>query len=244
MLNEKFTRFTISFSFLEYELQDKVKNLTGLAELYGSNQRLRDLVNLVIVGGVIDPEATADREEASECRKMHEMIEKYKMHDSIRWIVAQKNRIRNGELYRYIADKRGAFVQPALYEAFGLTVVEAMTCGLPVFGTRNGGPAEVIKKGTGFLIDPWHGTEAAEIMIEFFEKCSEEPSYWERISAAAQERIASRYTWQHYASRLVSLCSVYSFWSHTTSLERREARRYLEAIYILLLRRLVEKVGF
>ena len=28
----------------------------------------------------------------------------------------QKNRVRNGELYRYIADTRGAFAQPALYE--------------------------------------------------------------------------------------------------------------------------------
>ena len=37
---------------------------------------------------------------------------------------------------RYIADKHGAFVQPALYEAFGLTVVEAMTCGLPTFATN------------------------------------------------------------------------------------------------------------
>ena len=39
------------------------------------------------------------------------------------------------------ADGRGAFVQPALYEAFGLTVVEAMTCGLPTFATNCGGPA-------------------------------------------------------------------------------------------------------
>lgn len=28
----------------------------------------------------------------------------------------QKNRVRNGELYRYIADTGGAFAQPALYE--------------------------------------------------------------------------------------------------------------------------------
>ena len=41
------------------------------------------------------------------------------------------------------ADKHGAFVQPALYEAFGLTVVEAMSCGLPTFATIKGGPAEV-----------------------------------------------------------------------------------------------------
>jgi len=42
------------------------------------------------------------------------------------------------------ADKHGAFVQPALYEAFGLTVVEAMSCGLPTFATIKGGPAEVL----------------------------------------------------------------------------------------------------
>jgi hypothetical protein len=29
----------------------------------------------------------------------------------MRWIVAQKNRVRNGELYRFIADSKGAFVQ-------------------------------------------------------------------------------------------------------------------------------------
>jgi len=49
-------------------------------------------------------------------------------------------------------------VQPALYEAFGLTVVEAMTCGLPTFATCNGGPSEIIKNGkSGFHIDPYHG---------------------------------------------------------------------------------------
>ena len=41
-----------------------------------------------------------------------------------RWLTAQKDPVRNGEMYRIIADTGGAFVQPALYEAFGLTVVE------------------------------------------------------------------------------------------------------------------------
>jgi hypothetical protein len=67
-------------------------------------------------GGVIDPNATMDREEADECRKMHKIIEQYDMKSTFRWIVAQKNRVRNGELYRYVADLRGAFAQPALYE--------------------------------------------------------------------------------------------------------------------------------
>lgn len=222
---------------------DKVKNLTGLAEWYGNNERLRNLVNLVIVGGVIDPSQTVDREEQDECRKMHEIVEKYNMKGCMRWIVAQKNRVRNGELYRYICDNHGAFVQPALYEAFGLTVIEAMTCGLPTFATKNGGPAEIIKhRKSGFHIDPYHGAAAADIMADFFERAASDGSYWEAISRAARDRIFSRYTWEIYAARLVSLCQVYSFWNHVTLLERRETKRYLEAIYILLMRRLVEKL--
>lgn len=225
---------------------DKVKNLTGLAEWYGGNERLRNLANLVIVGGVIDPEMTVDREEADECRKMYGIIEKYNMGGCFRWIVAQKNRVRNGELYRYICDTGGAFVQPALYEAFGLTVIEAMTCGLPTFATRNGGPAEIIKhRKSGFHIDPYHGAAAADLMADFFERCAKEEGYWEVVSRAAQDRIFSRYTWEIYAARMVSLCHVYSFWNHVTGLERsvNSKKRYLEAIYILKMRTLVEAVS-
>ena len=120
-----------------------------------------------------------------------------------------------------------------------------MTCGLPTFATRNGGPAEIIKnKKSGFHIDPYHGAAAAELMADFFERCVREKGYWEGYSKAAQERIFSRYTWNFYAERLVSLCGCYSFWNHVTGLEghQRETKRYLEAIYILELRRLIAKV--
>ena len=40
-------------------------------------------------GGVIDPAATQDREEADECRKMHAIIEQHGMQRCFRWIVAQ-----------------------------------------------------------------------------------------------------------------------------------------------------------
>ncbi|KAK1592986.1 hypothetical protein Q3G72_033980 [Acer saccharum] len=108
---------------------DVVKNLTGLTEWYGKNKRLRDLVNLVIVGAFFDPSKSKDREETAEIKKMHSLMEKYQLKGQMRWIAAQSDRLRNGELYRCIADTKGAFVQPALYEAFGLTVIEAMNCG-------------------------------------------------------------------------------------------------------------------
>jgi sucrose synthase len=111
--------------------------------MFGKNAKLRELVNLVLVAGDIDASKSKDREEVKEIEKMHSLIEQYKLHVGFRWIRSQTNRVRNGELYRYIADSHGAFVQPALYEGFGLTVVEAMTCGLPTFATSHGGPAEI-----------------------------------------------------------------------------------------------------
>ena len=90
---------------------DKVKNITGLVEWYGQDKRLRDLVNLVLVGGLLDPTKSKDREEIEEINKMHSLINKYQLKGQIRWIKAQTDRVRNGELYRCIADTRGAFVQ-------------------------------------------------------------------------------------------------------------------------------------
>ncbi|KAK9812714.1 hypothetical protein WJX72_002537 [[Myrmecia] bisecta] len=222
---------------------DKVKNLTGLAEWYGQNERLRKLVNLVVVGGIVDPRQTTDKEEKAQCELMHSIIDKYKLHGQMRWLVAQKNRVKNGELYRYIADTRGAFVQPALYEAFGLTVIEAMTCGLPTFATNRGGPAEIIKhRKSGFHVDPYHGEAAGELMADFFERCAKEPAHWDAISKAGLERIYSRYTWTIYAERLMTLSRIYSFWKHVSKLERRQTRRYLEMFYILKLRQLFTTV--
>lgn len=89
---------------------DRVKNITGLVEFYGKNPRLRELVNLVVVAGDHGKESK-DKEEQAEFKKMYSLIEQYNLNGQIRWISAQMNRVRNGELYRYIADTKGAFVQ-------------------------------------------------------------------------------------------------------------------------------------
>ncbi|KAJ1402384.1 Sucrose synthase [Sesbania bispinosa] len=222
---------------------DRVKNITGLVECYGKNTKLRELVNLVVVAGYIDVNKSVDREEIAEIKKMYELIEQYNLKGDFRWIAAQTNRARNGELYRYIADTKGAFVQPAFYEAFGLTVVEAMTCGLPTFATCNGGPAEIIEHGkSGFHIDPYHPDQASELLVEFFQRCKEDPSHWNKISDGGLKRIYERFTWKIYSERLMTLAGVYSFWKHVSKLERRETRRYLEMFYILKYRDLAKSV--
>lgn len=88
-----------------------MKNITGLVEMYGKNPKLKELANLVVVAGYNDVKRSSDREEIAEIEKMHSLIKQYSLDGHIRWISAQTNRARNGELYRYIADKRGIFVQ-------------------------------------------------------------------------------------------------------------------------------------
>lgn len=90
---------------------DRVKNITGLVEWFGKTTRLRELTNLVVVSGFIDVKQSSDREEIEEINKMHSLIKKYNLDGQFRWITAQTDRARNGELYRYIADTQGAFVQ-------------------------------------------------------------------------------------------------------------------------------------
>lgn len=222
---------------------DRVKNLTGLVELYGKNKKLQELTNLVIVGGEIDPAKSKDREEVKEIAFMHKAIEEYNLHNHFRWIRSQTNRVQNGELYRYIADAGGVFVQPALYEGFGLTVVEAMTCGLPTFATLHGGPAEIIENGiSGFHIDPYHPDTVSAVLVTFFERVKADPTVWTKISEAALKRIYTSFTWKLYAERLMTLTRVYGFWKYVSDLHRRESRRYLEMFYTLKFRELVKTV--
>ncbi len=216
---------------------DHIKNITGLVEWFANSPRLRKAANLVVIAGHVDVTRSDDREEQEQIRRMHELMDEHGLDGEVRWLGMHLDKRLAGELYRYIADRRGAFVQPALFEAFGLTVIEAMSSGLPTFATRYGGPLEIIEDGvSGFHIDPNHGEEAAERMAGFFERAAREPAYWEQISRGALERVQARYTWKLYAERMMTLSRIYGFWKYVTNLERDETRRYLEMFYGLQFR--------
>lgn len=216
---------------------DSIKNVTGLVELYGQNKDLQELADLFIVSGKVDPSEISDREEYAQCEKLHQLMDEYELDGCVRWVSGISDKNFNGELYRYIADKKGVFVQPALFEAFGLTVIEAMSSGLPTFATCYGGPLEIIENGkSGFHIDPNNGDEIGRQLIEFFRTCQEQDGFWEKLSQGALHRIEEAYTWTLYAQRLLTLSRVYGFWKHISNIEREETRRYLEMFYGLMYR--------
>ncbi|WP_102146980.1 sucrose synthase, partial [Fischerella thermalis] len=124
---------------------DRIKNLTGLAECFGQSQELQDHCNLILVAGKLRVEESTDNEEREEIVKLYRIIEQYNLQGKIRWLGVRLSKTDSGEVYRVIADHQGIFVQPALFEAFGLTILEAMISGLPTFATQFGGPLEIIQ---------------------------------------------------------------------------------------------------
>ncbi|MBD0308253.1 MAG: sucrose synthase, partial [Microcoleus sp. T1-bin1] len=65
---------------------DRIKNLTGLAELFGKSQELQEKCNLILVAGKLLVEETDDYEEAEEIKKLYAIIDQYNLHGKIRWL--------------------------------------------------------------------------------------------------------------------------------------------------------------
>jgi len=225
---------------------DKIKNITGLVEAYGKSQELRKRGNLIIVAGILHKEKSSDEEEKAEIEKMYNLIDKYSLDGHIRWLGMLFPADDVGEIYRIIADKRGFFVQSALFETFGLTVLESMHSGVPVFATCFGGPLEIIEDQTsGFRINPTNVKEMTEIILSFMRKVENSPEYWDEISDNSMKRAQGCFSWSIYCERLIRLSKVYSFWRHyesNSTLRNKRMENYCDLLYNLYLKPRAEKV--
>jgi sucrose synthase len=214
---------------------DRIKNMTGLAEIFGKSKELQERCNLILVAGKLRVEESGDNEEKDEIVKLYRIIDEYNLHGKIRWLGVRLPKSDSGEIYRVIADHRGVFVQPALFEAFGLTILEAMITGLPTFATQFGGPLEIIQnKVNGFLINPTDQEGTAQKILDFVSKCDQNPNYWEEISNKGMERVYTTYTWKIHTTRLLSLARIYGFWNYTSKENREDMLRYIETLFYLI----------
>jgi len=214
---------------------DRIKNLSGLVEAFGQSPELQERCNLILIAGKIRTEDTNDAEEAAEIHKMHHLMHEYNLWGKMRWLGVRLSKSDSGEIYRVIADHQGVFVQPALFEAFGLTVLEAMISGLPVFATEFGGPLEIIQNGSnGFYINPTQPDQMAETILDFFSKNDQHPDFWQEISERAIARVCSTYTWKIHTTKLLSLARIYGFWEYTSQDNREDLLRYMETLFQLL----------
>jgi glycosyltransferase involved in cell wall biosynthesis len=90
-------------------------------------------------------------------------------------------------------------------ELFGLTLVEAMSCGTPVICTSAGAMHEVVVDGrTGFVVppgDPVAMRHCLEILLKPGQR-------WEAMSRAARLHVRERFTWPQVAERALAAYDV------------------------------------
>jgi glycosyltransferase involved in cell wall biosynthesis len=94
-----------------------------------------------------------------------------------------------------------ALVLPSVAEAFGLVLVEAMACGLPVIASRAHGPATIVAHGsTGWLIPPDDEDALVDALLAAANGHQERRARGQRAQTAGR-----RYDWAEIAPRFASL---------------------------------------
>ena len=82
-------------------------------------------------------------------------------------------------------------VAPAVKEALGRTLVEAMLCGTPVVAADDGGHREIIRHGeTGFLVQPGNPDAFAAAVTELLEN----PRLANAIATAAKQEALQNFS--------------------------------------------------
>ncbi len=119
-----------------------------------------------------------------------------------------------GSLYR----SADAFVLPTRGEGWGMPVLEAMACGLPVIATRWSGLADFLHEGVGYPLEPkrlvpaearcpyYEGFEWADPDVEqlraLMRQVADDPEAAREKGLVAAAEVAATWTWDHVAAKV------------------------------------------
>ena len=171
---------------------DERKNIASLVTAYGESERLRDIANLVLVlGNREDIRDLGDGPEAV-LTEILVLIDKYDLYGKVA-IPKHHEADDVPTIYRLAAASKGVFVNPALTEPFGLTLLEAAASGLPLVATENGGPVDILRNcQNGYLIDPLDTDDIAAKLLNIMTA----PQQWKTFSEQGLSGVKHHYSWQ------------------------------------------------
>jgi glycosyltransferase involved in cell wall biosynthesis len=158
------------------------KNVPLLLKAFGQIRRDVD-VQLVLAGEKLDayPELRVLRDRLMLGRDMV--------------VAAGTNQTDLISLYQHAS----ALVMPSLYEGFGLPLVEAMACGVPVVGSRATSIPEVVGDA-GVLIDPFDVGDLASALLRVLN----DEGLRETLRVCGLHR-ASQFTWERCGEKTLQL---------------------------------------
>jgi len=173
------------------------KNLSRLVAAFGESRELRERANLAIVAGNRDDIRSMDEAQADVLRDLLLDVDRYDLWGSVA-LPKQHQPDDIPALYRLAAQRRGVFVNPALTEPFGLTLIEAAASGLPVVATRDGGPPDILVHcENGVLVDPLASADIARGLLAVVS----DTRTWQRYARRGIGGVARNYTWDAHVDK-------------------------------------------
>jgi sucrose-phosphate synthase len=179
------------------------KNVSSLVKAFGEDSNLRQLANLVLVLGNRDDISSMESGPRQVMTELLQLIDRYDLYGH----VAYPKHHRADEvpdLYRLAAQSKGVFINPALTEPFGLTLIEATACGVPIIATADGGPRDILAAcDNGMLIDP---LDIAQIQAAL-KSALTDPQQWQRWSRNGLERVRQHFSWTSHVDQYLQQLS-------------------------------------
>jgi glycosyltransferase involved in cell wall biosynthesis len=91
------------------------------------------------------------------------------------------------------------FVFPSVFEALGISLVEAAACGLPAVASRTGGIVDVVEDGrSGLLVTPGRASELASALASLVGDATRREAMGDRARQVALSRFDERDTVLRY----------------------------------------------
>ncbi|QEF98240.1 Mannosylfructose-phosphate synthase [Stieleria maiorica] len=176
---------------------DERKNLEMLVRVYGESEELQQVANLVLILGTRDDLRELPKSQQTIITNILHLIDKYNLYGKVAY--PKTHRPSDvPDLYRMAARSKGVFINPALTEPFGLTLLEAGASGLPIVATNDGGPRDIISNcENGLLVDPLDPAAIERALLRVLT----EPDVWQQFSQAGIAGTRKHYAWSNHASR-------------------------------------------
>ncbi|MFH1304143.1 MAG: HAD-IIB family hydrolase, partial [Planctomycetota bacterium] len=176
---------------------DERKNLETLVRVYGESEQLQELANLVLILGTHDDLRELPKAQRTIIENVMYLIDRYNLYGKVAYPKTHKPD-DVPELFRLATSTKGVFINPALTEPFGLTLLEAGATGLPIVSTNDGGPRDIIANcRNGLLVDPLDNEAIERALLRVLT----EPEQWAEWSANGIKGTRAHYSWNQHANR-------------------------------------------
>lgn len=177
---------------------DHRKNIAGLIEAYGTDKELQAVANLAIFAGIRSHIADMEENERDVLTDMLLDMDRYDLYGKLAIPKRHNFSTEVPELYRLCAESGGVFVNPALVEPFGLTLIEASACGLPIVSTDDGGPCDIVANcKNGLLVNAADPSAVAGALKDLlFDK-----EKWRTFSNNGIKGVRSHYSWPAHSEK-------------------------------------------